>query len=370
MDKVLESVRKDKLIVHVITDFSGIGGAEMMLSRLIKHTTNDYKHIIISLMGVSDVYKDTLDQCQEYYNLNWNGLNTVKVIFKLKKILKQISPCTIQCWMYHANVLTTISQLGRTDKPDIFWGIHHSLSSLHQESISTRIGLALSKYFSNHASGIIYCAHSSLKHHEDFGLRNNNTKVIPNGVDLNKFDHYSRINDNCIIGFAGRYHPAKGYQYLFEVISELKEFPLIFKIAGNGANLENAEIAKYFRKYALDENKVILLDQVSNMREFYSSIDLFLMTSITEGFPNVLVEAMASGVPCVSTDVGDARFIIGNYGYIAPSRNIKELKEHILTYLNLSLDEKYKLKKLTRMRVQENFSIEVIAQCYVDFWSK
>ena len=121
MDKVLESIQKDMLIVHVITDFSGIGGAEMMLSRLIKHTTNDYKHIIISLMGVSDVYKDTLDQCQEYYNLNWNGLNTVKIIFKLKKILKKISPCTIQCWMYHANVLTTISQLGRTDKPDIFW---------------------------------------------------------------------------------------------------------------------------------------------------------------------------------------------------------------------------------------------------------
>ena len=78
------------LMVHVITNFAGVGGAEMMLVRLIQQTEHDYQHVIIALMKTSNVYQSTLDRCQSYYALGWNGINTLGTIQKLRVLLKQI----------------------------------------------------------------------------------------------------------------------------------------------------------------------------------------------------------------------------------------------------------------------------------------
>jgi glycosyltransferase involved in cell wall biosynthesis len=357
-----------EIIVHVITNFSGIGGAEMMLSRLVKQTESNNTHVIISLMEISDVYVDALKRCDSYYYLNWDGLNTISVILKLRKLLKKIAPETIQCWMYHANVLTSLSVLGLKQKPKVVWGIHHSLASPKEESVSTKIALGLSKILSNKPYAIVYCAHSSLQQHQAFGFQNSNQYVIANGVFLDNFKANPELHKPIVIGFAGRYHHAKGYPYLFETMGLLKDQQIIFKIAGGGATLDNPNIQALFEQYQLDPEKVQLLDQISDMPAFYQSIDAFLMTSITEGFPNVLVEAMASGLPCISTDVGDAKYIIQDLGSIVPPRDANGLANAILNYVNLSVDEKHKLKQASRKRVEQNFSIEYISQQYVATW--
>ena len=355
-------------MVHVITNFSGVGGAEMMLSRLIKQTKNEYNHVIISLMDISDIYADTLALCVSHFKLNWNGLNSISIVSKLRKLLQKLAPKTVQCWMYHANVMTSLSVLRLKNKPNVFWGIHHSLSSPKEESISTKVGLVLSKILASQPTGIIYCAHSSLEQHEVFGLNNTNAQVVANGVSLEKFQINSVLHEPCVIGFAGRYHLAKGYSYLFATINQLKDQPIIFKIAGAGANLENPEIKKYFEQYQLDINKVQLLDQISDMPAFYQSIDAFLMTSITEGFPNVLVEAMASGLPCISTDVGDAKYIVQDLGSIVPPRDVDALSTAILNYVQFPQTKKQQLKQETRQRVEQNFGIEYISQKYISMW--
>lgn len=355
-------------ILHIITNFSAIGGAEMMLSRLIQSQPEE-EHYLVSLMGISqEIYSETLGQCSYAEALNWNGINTFNTILKLKKIIKELNPDLIQGWMYHANILASLSLLGNKKKPKLCWGIHHSLASPKDESISTKISLTLSRYLSHSTDAIIYCAQSSLKQHQAFGFKCIKNFVIPNGIQLVNFKLNDNLHHPCVVGFAGRYHPAKGYQYLFETIYLLKDYPLIFKIAGKGANLSTAEISNYFEKYELDVQKVILLDQVTNMPEFYASIDLFLMTSITEGFPNVLVEAMASGVPCVTTDVGDAEFIVQKNGYVVAPRNPQQLSEAILSYSNLSIEDKQDLKLRSRQRVESNFSIEKVSQQYFSVW--
>ena len=358
------------LMLHVITNFAGVGGAEMMLARLIQCTEQQYEHVIIALMKTSEVYQSTLDRCQAHYALGWNGINTLGTVSKLRALLKKLQPATVQCWMYHANVLTSLSVLGLANKPKVFWGIHHSLASPKEESIATKLSLAISKMLSAKPTGIIYCAHSSLHQHQQYGLNNSNAQVIANGVSLNKFQPNPALHDPIVIGFAGRYHTAKGYPYLFETIAKLKDQPIIFKISGQGANLDNPEIKGYFEQYQLDENQVQLLDQISDMPAFYQSIDAFLMTSITEGFPNVLVEAMASGLPCISTDVGDAKYIVQELGWIVPPRDSDALANAILKYINLSADEKQQLKQAARQRVKKNFSIENVSQQYVNTWSQ
>ncbi|WP_180066597.1 glycosyltransferase [Acinetobacter sp. YH12129] len=358
------------LMVHVITNFAGVGGAEMMLARLIQQTEHDYQHVIIALMKTSKVYQSTLERCQSHYALGWNGLNTLSTMSKLRALLKNLQPATVQCWMYHANALTSLSVIGLAKKPKVVWGIHHSLASPKDESISTKIALGISKILSQQASAIIYCAHSSMQQHQAFGFKNGNSQVIANGVFLDKFQPNPQLHEPIVIGFAGRYHTAKGYPYLFETMGLLKDQDIIFKIAGSGASLENPEVKALFDQYQLDSQKVQLLDQISDMPAFYQSIDAFLMTSITEGFPNVLVEAMASGLPCISTDVGDAQYIVQELGEIVPPRNSAVLVQAILNYVQQSNDERLQLKQAVRERVEAHFSIEKVSQQYMQVWEQ
>ena len=358
------------LMVHVITNFAGVGGAEMMLARLIQYTEHQYEHVIIALMKTSEVYQSTLDRCQAHYALDWNGINTLGTVSKLRTLLKKLQPATVQCWMYHADALTSLSVIGLARKPKVVWGIHHSLASPKDESISTKIALGLSKILSQQASAIIYCAHSSMQQHQAFSFKNGNSQVIANGVFLDKFQPNPQLHEPTVIGFAGRYHIAKGYPYLFETMGLLKNENIIFKIAGGGASLENPEVKALFEQYQLDAEKVHLLDQISDMPAFYQSIDVFLMTSITEGFPNVLVEAMASGLPCISTDVGDAKYIVQDLGNIVPPRNAQALAQAILKYVQQSNDEKLQLKQAVRERVEAHFSIEKVSQQYMQVWEQ
>lgn len=360
---------KKNILVHVITDFSAMGGAEIALSNVIQKTHNEYDHIIISLVKISKIYKNTLSFCKKYYALGWNGFNTLFIVRQLRYLIKTLSPKTVQCWMYHANVLTSLSVIGLKENPNVIWGIHHSLASPKDESLSTKVALTLSKILSKQPHAIIYCAHSSLQQHQAFGFNNPNSYMIANGVYLDKFQPTQKLHHPTVIGFAGRYHPAKGYPYLFETMAKLKDQPVIFKIAGSGASFNNNEVKALFEQYQLDSQKVQLLAQVSDMPTFYQSIDVFLMTSITEGFPNVLVEAMASGLPCISTDVGDAKYIVQDLGAIVPPRNPQALADAILQYAQKSQAEKQALKQATRERVEQNFSIEKVSEQYKAVWS-
>ncbi|WP_254629006.1 glycosyltransferase family 4 protein, partial [Acinetobacter oleivorans] len=223
----------------------------------------------------------------------------------------------------------------------------------------------MNKYLSKKATGIVYCAQSSLKQHMRFGFKNKNQVFIPNGIDLEKFRFVERdFSSPITIGFVGRNHKAKGIPYLFEVMSAFKDDPRIeFRVAGKGLSLKDKEIEDLSKKFVIGTN-VILLDAVKEMEAFYHGIDVLLMTSITEGFPNVLIEAMATGAICISTDVGDAKEIVGGKNNIAPIHDITTLIKLINDYLNMNVLLKKDISKKACMHVEKNFSLECIVSEY------
>ncbi len=96
-------------VLHVITNFTEKGGAEGMLSRLIASTPN-CQHFIVSLMNISpSMYKDTLQQCESFFELKWKLHNTFFVLIKLIKLINLIKPDVVQCWMYHPNFFAPIA---------------------------------------------------------------------------------------------------------------------------------------------------------------------------------------------------------------------------------------------------------------------
>jgi hypothetical protein len=73
-------------------------------------------------MHVSDVYAETLKLCSSHYSLNWKGINSFSVMLKLRTLLQQIQPNVVQGWMYHANVMTSLSLLGMQQNHLFFGG--------------------------------------------------------------------------------------------------------------------------------------------------------------------------------------------------------------------------------------------------------
>ena len=112
-------------------------------------------------------------------------------------------------------------------------------------------------------------------------------------------------------------------------------------------------------------NKIILLGLLDRMTPFFNALDILSTSSGSgESFPQVVGEAMACGIPCVVTDVGDSAFIIGDTGRVVPTEDPASLAAAWEEILRMTLEERVQLGRLARARVEENFSIEEVAGQY------
>ena len=176
-----------------------------------------------------------------------------------------------------------------------------------------------------------------------------------------------------LIGHVSRYDPLKDLNTLMEAFEILKKYPLDFTLVLVGKNLDydNIDLVKTIEKKELRKH-IHLLGMRDDMPAVMNAIDLFVLSSISEAFPNVLNEAMACGVPCVTTNVGDAALIVKNTGWVVPPKNPKLISNAIIdaeaefrSRNSLWLERKDKCQK----RINENFSLEKMTEKYKKVWS-
>lgn len=168
---------------------------------------------------------------------------------------------------------------------------------------------------------------------------------VKTGIDLLKFKNDSRsVGDELILGFIGRIEKEKGIYELLDAFTRLRNAKLgvILKIAGSGR--EKGKIEKLVEQSELSEN-VTILGEIKNTPDFYRSIDIFVLPSITEGFPLTILEAMASGVLVVANNVGGISDLIinGERGFLLENN----LPETIFNSLNKIINEKEKIIRYT-----------------------
>jgi glycosyltransferase involved in cell wall biosynthesis len=163
--------------------------------------------------------------------------------------------------------------------------------------------------------------------------------VIPNGIDLEKFENFPNdraAHDNHTILFVGTLRLVKGVRYLIEamkiVVKRIPNSRLV--IVGDGG--ETVNLQTLIKKGRLAEH-VTFVGKVPNedIPKYMSSSDIFVLPSLSEGFPNVILEAMASGLPIVCSDVGGMKEIVkdGENGFTVPPKNIDKLSDNIIKLL-------------------------------------
>lgn len=367
-------------VLHVITGLND-GGAEAVLYRLC--TQEPSKHQVISLMDNGKYGPLLIKYNIPVYQLNLNPSKPSPYkIFELYKLIKKIEPSIVQTWMYHADLLGGIAAK-TAGVPKIFWGIRHSNLSkgtIKPTTYAVMKSCALLSHFI--PTKIISCSKAAVNSHIAQGYDSDKFEVVQNGYDLNSFRPLSqsveRVNFSSagfpVIAMVARFDIQKDHANLLNALSILKNKGLNFHLVlvGKGINHDNFELMQLIKDSSLVVDKdITLYGQSDNIPLLMNSIDLHVLSSLGEAFPNVLAEAMACGIPCISTDVGDAKEIVSEYGWIVESQNSTLLAEAIESALEELLSDGFKWqirKKEGINHIRENFELKSMVDGFSKVW--
>lgn len=357
-----------KKIVHIITGLDN-GGAENMLHKLLKYSNRkEYYHEVISLMD-KGVYGEKIEKLGiEVYCLNLNKGNMFKSLLKAKKICKDFD--IINTWLYHADILGFIMAKILLRKK-LIWNIRHGNLDKDANKSRTLAIVKINSFLSKYVDFITYNSNKALETHLEVGYKDVNSIVIPNGFELDKFKFslQSRIKtreglnllkeDNAIIT-VGRWDIQKDYYTLLKCLNELKKMTSKFKMLMVGTNLDNSnqELIGLINNYNLKEN-IILLGRRDDVPALLSAADIYISSSLGESFSNSIGEAMACELPCVVTDVGDSKLMVGDTGKVVASGDYIRMSRGLF---NIIEKDDYKRNKDARNRVIENYDIKYISR--------
>lgn len=358
-------------IVHIITGL-GSGGAENMLYKLLRYSDKSlYYHEVISLLDEGTIGEKIKAEGIKVHSLNLTGKNLIKSLIIAKKICEDVD--IVNTWLYHADIFGFI--LGKIFlKKKLIWNIRHSnLEKEVNKSITLKI-VRLNAFLSKKVDHITFNSKQAFKVHRQVGYSYNQSTTVPNGFELNKFkfnyDDRERIRKELSISLeekvfitVGRWNLQKDYHTLIRGLSELRKQNVRFKMIMVGTNLDwhNKELTEMVNNYGLREN-MILLGRRSDISNVLSVGDVYISSSVGESFSNAIGEAMACELPCVVTDVGDSKIIVGDTGLVIDAKDYLGLANKLFTMVNdVNLKE---LGKQARKRVVNNYDIREVVKLY------
>ncbi|MGH8528067.1 MAG: glycosyltransferase, partial [Gammaproteobacteria bacterium] len=229
---------------------------------------------------------------------------------------------------------------------------------------------------------ILCCSEAARKIHVAFGYASEKMIVVPNGFDLAHFkpDPSARQSvraelglslETALVGLIGRWDPQKNHAGFFTAAAalHLRRPDVHFLLAGYGVDGSNQTI-----KRALAANGLAAVTHLLGLRDdiprLMAALDVLASSSYGEAFPLVLGEAMASGVACAVTDVGDSAYIVGDTGRVVSSGDMEGLAHAIDSLLELPTEAARMFGVRARARVMEHFEIGKIVRQYEAFYEE
>ncbi|WP_205694454.1 glycosyltransferase family 4 protein [Crenobacter cavernae] len=368
-------------IVLIITGLN-TGGAEMMLLKLLERIDRHrFEPYVISLSGEGEIGPRirALGITVEALGMR-PGRPSPFAFISLVRRLRALRPDAVHTWMYHADLLGGIAARMARIKA-VGWGIHHNNLSPQLNKRSTLMVVTVCAWLSGLLPVRIQCcSESSRQVHARFGYDLDKLSVIPNGFDLSHFypnavarevirTELALPSHTLLVGLIGRYDPQKNHAGFFQAAARLHaKMPGVhFVLAGKGIDEHNIEMMEQIKRAGV-VSVIHLLSIRKDIPRLMAALDVLASSSDGEAFPNVLGEAMACGVPCVVTDVGDSASIVGDTGRVVAPGDMAGLAAEIEELLMLSVEARHALGEKARARVAEHFHIEQVVRRYESFY--
>jgi glycosyltransferase involved in cell wall biosynthesis len=303
-------------------------------------------------------------------------------IMRIREWVRQIRPHVLQGWMYHGNLAAWYARHASPEPTALAWNVRHSLHDLRREKMRTRYVIRANRVLSRHPEAIVYNSRKARLQHEEFGFSSVRGHVIPNGFELNASGPDTErgiqvrrtlgIPDAAIvIGHAARFHPMKDhYRFLriaSSIVQENRNVHIV--LMGRDVTERNNELYSAVADGAV--SRFHWLGERTDVFDVMQAMDGLCLTSAWgEAFPNVLGEAMSVGVPCVTTDVGDSAFVVGDCGFVVPPRDDVALYNALRDVIGMSDEERRAVGRRARERVRSKFGLDVVAGQYVQLYER
>lgn len=367
--------------MHVITSLS-TGGAEMMLLKLLSASRDDWDHAVVSLADEGTIGPRISALGIPVYCLGLRGsiVDPFRAL-SIARLTRRLRPQLIQGWMPHGNLMASLAGASSKKRVPVLWNVQMSLYDISTEPWLTATVIRLGALFSRRASVIVYNSRVSAQQHQAFGYRAAQQVVIPSGFDCETFrpDENARrqvraelgiADDAIVVGLIARFHPMKDHAGFLQAAGQVaRAYPQVrFVLAGRGVTPDEPSLQKMVQEQNL-EGRIFLLGERSDIPALTASLDIACSSSAWgEGCSNSIGEAMACGVPCVVTDVGDSAHIVDDSGIAVPRRDPSRLAQAIDELIEAGADHRKKLGAVARRRIESDFSLPAITRRYGDLY--
>lgn len=346
-----------------------LGGAERQLVELAKGLhARGHNVLVVEFYGGGTLEADLLQAGIRLVNLEKRGRwHNVEFIRRLYELIRQERPDVLHGYLGVPNILAALTgMVCRGIK--IIWGVRASDFDLSRYDWLTRVCYRAECLLSSCADLIIANSTAGRDHAIRNGFPENKVMVIPNGIDTVRFipdrDAGRRVRhewgveeEGCLIGLVARVDPMKDHSNFLKAAAIIKDKAPNYRFVsvGRGNSETLANLHAIASELGIQES-VIWTGARNDMIAVYNALDIACSSSaFGEGFSNVIGEAMACGIPCVVTDVGDSAWITGDTGVVVPPRDPSALAEgilHLLKHRESTAGER------ARARIVENFSLE------------
>lgn len=357
----------------------GPGGAEMMLYRLLKKIDRQkFDPIVLSLIDIEGpLTKNIEDLGVVVKRLQLRSRFDIFALFRLIRILKSLKPDILHTQLFAADIIGRT--LGKMLKVPV---VITSIRNIYYGSMFRYFLLRLTEGFADQTTFVSQAA--AERFIELKVLPRDKARVIYNGLEPG--DYYTGLNEhdkrkkrtelslkagNLLLLSVGSLTRQKGCPVLFRALKQLdtKGYEYNLVIAGSGPLQE--ELEKDILELEL-ENKVKMIGRFDNVPDLMAAADVLVLSSLWEGLPGVVMEAMASELPVVATAVGGTPELVmeGETGYLVEPGNEDQLAWGMSKIADLTAEKRQDMGLAGRRRVEEFFHIDKMVQAYEQLYTE
>jgi glycosyltransferase involved in cell wall biosynthesis len=365
-------------VLHVITGLQP-GGAEHQLVNVVKRLDRSrFEPVVISLTG-----RGPLAEPLEAAGIPVHALRVATDPVALVRLVRRERPDLVETWLYKADLIGGLATLGAGRVP-LLWSVHQTdlrpEPGLRSNVLAARICARLSRWLPT----LILCVSpEAARAHAAMGYRADKFRVVPNGFDTDRFrpDDEARAavreqlgwdESTPIVGLVARFDPQKDHRtFAMAARRVVDEVPDVrFVLCGRGVTAGNADLIDLLRASGIQDS-VAVLGVRDDMPAVTAALDVALSSSaFGEAFSIAVGEAMATGVPCVATDTGNASRLVGDAGRVVPVRDPIALGRAIIELLQLSGDARRAMGARGREMIVAEYSLDSVVRRYEETYAE